>query len=124
MKPVILTFAHYYVPGFRAGGPIRTISNMVERLGDAFDFRIVTLDRDLGSDVPYPDVQPDTWIPRGKALVRYVTPNRFGLRETADIARSTPHHVIYLNSFFDPRFTQQVLINRRLGRLMGRPIVL
>ena len=124
MKPVILTFARYYLPGFRAGGPIRTIANMVERMGDTFEFRIVTLDRDLGSDCPYSDVQSDTWMPVGNALVRYVSPNHFGLREIVDIVRSTPHDAIYLNSFFDPRFTQQVLVNHRLGRLAGRPIVL
>jgi len=123
-NPVILTFARYYRPGFRAGGPIRTISSMVERLGDSFEFRIVTLDRDLGDGCSYPDVQSGVWTPCGKALVHYVAPNCFGLREVAEIVRSTPHDVIYLNSFFDPRFTQQVLVSHRLGRLSGRPIVI
>ena len=36
----------------------------------------------------------------------------------------TPHDLIYLNSFFNPRFTQQVLVNRWLGRLPPRPIVI
>jgi glycosyltransferase involved in cell wall biosynthesis len=123
-KPVVLTFARYYLPGYRAGGPIRTIANMVERLSDTFDFRIVALDRDLGDASPYPDIQADAWMARGKALVRYVSPKGFGLRRVVEIARSTPHDAIYLNSFFDPRFTQQVLVNNRLGRLCGRPIVI
>ena len=124
MKPVILTFASYYLPGYRAGGPIRTIANMVEGLSDTFDFRIVALDRDLGDQSPYPDIKLDAWMPRGKALVRYVSPKRFGLRKIAEIVQSTPHDVIYLNSFFDPKFTQQVLINHRFGNLSARPIVL
>ncbi len=124
MRPVILTFIHYCLPGYRAGGPTRTIANMVERLGDEFEFRIVTLDRDMGDDCPYPDVLPDTWMPHGKALVCYVSSKSFGLRKIIDIVRSTPHDVIYLNSFFDLRFTQQVLVNHRLGRLCGRPIVI
>lgn len=124
MKPIILTFAHYYLPGYQAGGPIRTLANMVERLSDSFEFRIVALDRDLGDVSPYPDVLPDTWMPRGEALVRHVRPQGFGLRRVAEIVRSTPHDAIYLNSFFDPRFTQSVLVNHRLGRLCGRPIVI
>ena len=124
MKPIILTFISHYLPGYRAGGPIRTIANMVERLSDTFDFRIVTLDRDIGDAHPYPDLQTDVWIPCGKAMVRYVSRDGFGLHKVAEIVRSTPHDAIYLNSFFDPRFTQQVLVNHRLGRLCGRPIVI
>src|SRR4051812_11201747 len=48
-KPCILTFSRFYLPGFRAGGPIRSISRLVECLGDEFQFRIVTADRDAGS---------------------------------------------------------------------------
>jgi len=124
MKPIILTFAHYYLPGYRAGGPIRTLANMVERLSDSFEFKIVALDRDLGDVSPYPDVPPDTWMPCGRALVRYVRSHGFGLRRIAEIVQSTPHDAIYLNSFFDRRFTQSVLVNHRLGRLSGRPIVI
>lgn len=124
MRPVILTFARNYLPGYKAGGPIRTIANMVASLGDEFEFRIVTLDRDLGDTKPYPGVEGDTWVPCGKAMVRYISQAGFGLGKIVEIARSTPHDVIYLNSFFDPRFTQQVLVNNRLGRLRGRPIVI
>ena len=124
MKPIILAFVHYYLPGFRAGGPIRTIANMVDRLGDEFEFRIVTADRDIGDEQPYPNIELDTWIPFGKAFVRYVSTANLDLQEVVNIARSTPHDVIYLNSLFDPRFTLSVLVNQRLGRLNGRPIVL
>ena len=124
MKPVILVFVRYYLPGFRAGGPIRSIANLVERLGDEFEFRIVALDRDVGDSTPYPNVELNGWVRQSNAFVRYVSPDAFGLRQVAEIVRTTVHDVIYLNSFFDPRFTQQVLINHRLGRLSGRPIVI
>jgi len=42
----ILCFVAYYPPGYKSGGPVRTIANMVEHLGDELDFRIVTRDRD------------------------------------------------------------------------------
>ena len=34
----ILIFADYYLPGFKAGGPIKTLSNLVDQLGDEFHF--------------------------------------------------------------------------------------
>ena len=47
-KTTILSSVGYYLPGYKAGGPIRTLANMVDRLGDEFQFKIVTLDRDFG----------------------------------------------------------------------------
>ena len=36
----VLAFVACYLPGYKSGGPVRTITNMVEKLGDEFDFRI------------------------------------------------------------------------------------
>ncbi len=38
----ILTFVGVYLPGFKAGGPLRTIANMTANLGDEFEFWIFT----------------------------------------------------------------------------------
>lgn len=122
MRPVILAFARYYLPGQMAGGPIRTIANMVERLSDTFEFWIVASDRDLGATSPYAGVRYGEWIPTGKALVQYVDPG-FGMLQLLQIMRSTPHDAIYLNSFFDRRFTQQILLAHYLRLIPARPIV-
>jgi hypothetical protein len=45
-KPTILILNEYYLPGYKAGGPIRSISNLVSWLGDDFNFKIITTDRD------------------------------------------------------------------------------
>ena len=115
-RPIVLTFARYYLPGYKAGGPIRTISNLVEALGDEIDFRIVTSDRDANDPAPYPDVPCDgTWKKVGKADVLYLSPQRKGILHLGAILRDTPHDTLYLNSFFDPVFTLRPLLARRLG---------
>lgn len=124
MKPVIVVFTRYYLPGHLAGGPIRTIAHMVERLGDEFEFRIVCLDRDLGSERSYPGVNHDGWVMQGKAMVRYISPHGFNLRAAMRMLEQVPHDAVYLNSFFDPRFTVQVLVARRWRRGFCRPVVL
>ena len=43
-RPVILIILNGYIPGFKFGGPIRAIENLVHHLGDEFDFRIITRD--------------------------------------------------------------------------------
>ena len=114
-RPIILTFVRYYLPGYKSGGPIRTIANIVEMLGDEFDFRIVTSDRDATDTEPYSGLADGEWKKVGKAHVRYLSPSQKGLRRIAAILRETPHDVLYLNSFFDPEFTQKPLLARRLG---------
>jgi glycosyltransferase involved in cell wall biosynthesis len=113
-RPIVLTFVHYYLPGYKSGGPLRTISNMVEALGDEVDFRIVTSDRDTTDAVPYPNLFEGKWKKVGKAHVLYLPPKGKGLRRIAGILRETPHDVLYLNSFFDPDFTLKPLLARRL----------
>ncbi len=124
-RPTILTFVHYYLPGFRAGGPVRTIANMVDHLGDELDFWIVTRDRDALAlvDTPYSDVQVNAWNCVGRAHVYYCGPGNISLGAFATLMRKTPHDVVYLNSFFDPVFTLRPLLNRRIGRSPMRPVV-
>ena len=63
----------YYLPGYQAGGPIRTIANLADHLGDEFDIRIVTRDRDILGTHPYPGVNVDSWNKVGKAQVMYAS---------------------------------------------------
>ena len=116
-RPVVLTFNKFYLPGYRAGGPIRTLANMVDRLGDCFDFRIVTLDRDAGDTNPYPTIQLGEWTPVGKAKVMYLSTGDITISKLINITLGVGPQVIYLNSFFDPTFTQRILLARRLGKL-------
>jgi glycosyltransferase involved in cell wall biosynthesis len=122
-KRTILTFTCFYLPGYKGGGPIRTIVNTVEILGDEFDFKIVTLDRDLGSDEPYPGVKVNEWQQVGKAQVLYVAPGMLGFSYVRQIINSTPHNVLYLNSYFSPEYTILPLLLRRLGLISTSEVI-
>lgn len=97
---------------------------MVERLGDEFEFRIVTSDRDMGDTAKYPGLIGSEWSQVGKAYVRYIDPQDMSLSALRRLIGQTPHDLIYLNSFFDPWFTIRILLNRLLGRTWGAPIVI
>lgn len=118
----ILIFIDHYLPGYKSGGPMRTTANTVEWLGDDFQFRILTRDRDYRETMPYQDIQTGVWHRVGKALVRYLAPQELTLVSLLRILRETPHDLIYLNSTFSTR-TVVVLLFARLG-LICRPIVL
>lgn len=114
----------FYLPGYRSGGPVRTIANFVDHLGDEFDIRIVTRDRDALEAQPYSDVKIDRWNKVGKAQVFYASPKMLTLRRVANLISDTPHDVLYLNSFFTPKFTLLPLIARKSGLLPKRPCVI
>lgn len=122
-RPVVLVLTRCYLPGYRAGGPIRTIANLVERLGDEFDFHIVCLDRDHLDTAPYPDVAIDDWNRVGKARVFYAGGQGRSWRRLRRLLRDTPHDLLYLNSFFHSHFTIKPLVLRALHAIPRRPLV-
>ena len=115
---VILTMVGSYVPGYKAGGPIRSISNLATVLGEEFRFKIVTLDRDLGDTSPYPGVEAGRWLRVGNADVMYLSPGWRGLFKTVVLLRSVDRTtVLYLNSFFARRFSILPIFLRWFGLL-------
>lgn len=124
MKPVVLIFSQCYLPGYRAGGPVRTLANLVEKLGNEFEFRIVCRDRDFQGDHPYPGIRVNAWNTVGKAQVFYARAGALSWHGLRSLLRATPHDVLYLNSFFSPTFTLRPLVLRALHQVPRRPVVL
>jgi glycosyltransferase involved in cell wall biosynthesis len=120
---IILTFVDYYLPGYRGGGPVRTVANLVERLGHEFHFKIITRDRDFMDQEPYRDVKVDEWSKLGKAEVFYASSKSTSVPGIRRILTDVPFDVLYLNSFFSPRFTITPLVLRRLGLFGSRPVI-
>lgn len=71
-KNVVLIITGRYLPGYKDGGPVRSIRNLVDWLGDRYDIRIMCLDRDHGDTKPYSDIRMDEWNFVGQAKVWYV----------------------------------------------------
>lgn len=69
-KPRVLVFIDWYLPGYKAGGPIRSLANLVDHLRDHIDFHIVTRNTDYTESTPYADIQPDQWttLPGGEKV--------------------------------------------------------
>lgn len=120
----ILVIVPFFLPGFRGGGPIRSVHNIVQFLGDEFEFSILTSDRDLGDSSSYPDIPTDRWIRFGKAKVRYCSPAMLRGPALAATLSQTPHDLLYLNSFFSFRFSIVPLLAQRMKLSPAAPTVL
>lgn len=98
--PKVLAIADYYLPGFKAGGPIRTIANIRHALRDQIEFDLITRDRDLGMAGPYPGIAADRWLGDQGARLYYASPKAFGPRSIGMAIREGDYDILYLNSFF------------------------
>lgn len=119
----MLTLVGTYLPGYKSGGPIRSIASLVGALGDEFRFKVVTRDRDFGDDVPYPGVVPDKWSMVGKGEVKYLNTKALSFRSLRQLLRHERFDVLYINSAFSVNFALKQLILRRLRLIQNTPVV-
>ena len=115
MKKRVMVSADYYSPGFKAGGAVRSLANIMGRLGDRLDFSIVTRNHDLGDAEPYPGIEADTWLKQGPLTLYYARRSSALFWKVHRAIRGKRTDVLYLNSFFSPAFTIFPLLMRRLG---------
>lgn len=123
-KKIIFCFVDYYLPGYRAGGPIRSISNLVEHLGNEFEFRIICNDRDVLDTKPYENVIIDNWNIVGKAKVFYASKKTLTLRGIRKILNDTQYDLLYLNSFFSYKFTILPLFLIKIKLVQKKPCII
>lgn len=116
----ILCVTDWYLPAYKAGGPVRSVSNLISTLtGDEFEFYVLTRDRDLGENSPHAGVPLEAWTTKGRAHVFYTA--NHSLSNFRRRINEVKPDIIYLNSFFST-FARKVLLLRRL-RLIGSSVV-
>ena len=118
-KPRVLVVADYYLPGFRAGGPVRAIANTIARLASRTDFFVVTRDHDADGS-RHRGVDGDQWIESAAGRVLYAPRLTPGLLRRC-IAESRCD-VVWLNSFFS-RGSLAVIVLRRLRQIRVRVLL-
>lgn len=104
-KKRILICMDWYEPGFKAGGPIRSVANIVNELKDEFEFYILTSAFDLGETEPYPNIELDQWFDKDGVMIKYMS--RRNMKSSAikgNILEIDPD-ALYLNSLFSKLYT-------------------
>lgn len=116
----ILIFAGRYLPGYKDGGPVRTLKNLTDLLGDEYDFRLVVMDRDHGDEKPYSNIKVNEWNQVGKANVWYYSPGQMRFSLIRKLAKDSD--LIYLCGFYG-NYGYKTLILNRFRALGGKPVV-
>lgn len=96
----ILIFSQWFLPAYKAGGPIQSVYNLVQRLSEEYDFSIVASDRDLFQTEPLPNVTFNEWTKVNGIPIIYLTPDQQNSSNFKRIIYEGGFDVIYLNSMF------------------------
>src|SRR2546423_1485296 len=120
----VLATSAGFEPGFRWGGPARSLVSIVDTVSDMTELCLVARDRDLGAPDPYP-IRSGRWLPRRGSRVFYLDTHRVGhwLRLWRELS---PVHfdLLYVNSLWDPIFTIIPIVAVRLGILHARNLLI
>ncbi len=105
MKTKLLIFIDWFLPGYKAGGPIQSIANLVNHLKNDLDISIVTSNTDLGETTGYPNIETNQWLQKDGYRVIYLDAANQNLSQYKSLLQEQEYQYIYFNSLFSLKFT-------------------
>jgi len=115
-KKRILVCIDWYEPGFKAGGPIRSVANLVNALKNEFEFYILTSAYDLGERDSYPGIELNQWHDQNGIFVKYMDQRAMTMASIKGNILEIAPDILYLNSLFSKLFTiAPLLVANRKG---------
>jgi glycosyltransferase involved in cell wall biosynthesis len=115
-KPRILALNAYYLPGYKGGGSIRALVNLIGHLKEDFEFVVATDAHDLQEPEPYSARERGEVIASEGYEIHYFS-GRWELMRGLHRLLKEPWDLLYLNSAFSPGYSiLPLLLNRMKGR--------
>ncbi len=121
----IVVFQPFYPPAILGGGPIRTVSALVDAASAPERIYVLTSDRDLGQRERL-NVQRNHWTNQpSRAHVYYVSDDSISkyLRALRDVRRKRPG-IVYFNSVFSVKYAIIPLFARLIGVWRGATLII
>lgn len=110
----ILIFIDWYLPGYRAGGPIRSVANMVAHLSDRYQFLVVTRDTDYMDPRPYKEIESNNWNKiSDNHSVYYISKDTLSIKKIKEIIKATDFDIVYINGVYSFYFSILPLVLMR-----------
>lgn len=104
LKPRVLVFIDWFLPGYKAGGPVTSNVNIVEHLRNEVDFFILTRDTDYCDNEPYDTVIPNQWTHSKEGMAVFYFSKEFltisNLKKVAIEAQCSLWYVNGIYSFY------------------------
>ncbi len=128
-KKTILVLYEFFFPGYKAGGPIQSLVNMMVALQQEYEFKVITTAFDLNETTPYENVQLNTWntvqLTNNAPTIEvwYSSTHSLKTNTFKKIILEANPAIIYINGLFTQWFTKPLLL-KKAGHLKGVDIVI
>ncbi len=122
-KKRIAVLIDWYLPGNRAGGPVKSIYSLLNLLKEEYEFFVITRNNDLGSFAPYKNVECNRWTKYKDTNVYYFSTEDLNKSNLAGIINEINPDFIYLNSFWSYYFSIVPLQLKKKNKI-GTKIIL
>ncbi len=120
-KNNILIFIDWFLPGFKAGGPIKSVSNIVSSLHQDFNFYIITSDRDIDDEKPYESEELNKWITKDNYQIAYLSKEKRKDFILETIQKQS-FDTYYFNSLYSQPYTLEPL--RIIKQIKSNPKII
>ena len=122
-KKNILVLSDWYLPAYKAGGPVKSLAALTHHLKNDFIFYIVTSNKDAFSKTAMP-VKANEWLTLNNGeKVYYIGDEKITLSKLSEVLNSVDYDLVYLNSFFSKHFSIYPLLLKKQGKI-NKPVVL
>lgn len=109
----------FFFPGFKGGGPIQSLANLIVALEGEYNFRVLCSAFDLGESKPYNHITLNQWntvhLPGStRSIEVYYAAGGPSVRKMMQIMREARPDCIYLNIIYSFRFFLLPLVIKRM----------
>ncbi len=101
----ILICIDWFLPAYKAGGPIQSIANLTSRLKNGFDISILTSNLDLGEPLDIDSKELNVWTEKNGYKVMYLDAAHQNLKFYKKLFSENNYDIVYFNSLFSLKFT-------------------
>lgn len=113
----------WYLPGTKAGGPVRSVYSLMNLLKNDFDFYLITTNQDLGSTDCYKQVVPDQLNESGGIHYYYFSQANLNPANLLQLLNSIAPDLVYLNSFWSFRFSINIVRLKSKGLIQAQVLL-
>ncbi|TRZ44998.1 glycosyltransferase [Robertkochia solimangrovi] len=104
-KAEILVFIDWFLPGYKAGGPIQSVKNLIDLLKKDYNFYLVTSNKDEGETLAYEGIIPGIWYEKEGYWIQYLDDSMQHVSYFKKLISEHDFENIYINSMFSPGFS-------------------
>ena len=122
-KKNIAVLIDWYLPGNKAGGPVKSIYSLLNVLNEQYDFFVITRNNDLGSFAPYKNVECNKWTKFKDTTIYYFSNENLNKNNLAAVINEISPDFVYLNSFWSYFFSIVPLQLKKKNKISAKIIL-